>query len=153
MTGRFREALRAIVRELLAPTAFHALVRYRVVKVAGDRLNLQVVRPGLGFPNVVAITQHGGIPGGSGDPKLGSTVLVAFVEGDPAIPRVVAYDGQTPTRARLRASELVELGDGTEIPVDPTGRLVRYGDTIAWLSPGTGPIAPAPATPIAKVSA
>lgn len=170
MTGRLLNALRAAVLELIAPLHFYALFRYRVINVRADgRMDLQAVRKGGPAPDLIAISQACGIPGGSGKPTPGAVVLVSFADGDPGLPVVTHFarpeDGVfVPAIARLDAKELVEigasadmveLGSGTDTPASGfNGRLVRYGDIIAT---GSGPLTIAPATPgvnpICKVKA
>jgi hypothetical protein len=150
-------ALRAIVLQLVAPTAYHVPVRYRVVQVGtDDRLRLQVVRAATGFPDTLPVQIHPGVPGAKGVPALGSTVLVQFIEGDPALPIVTHFErpdgaGFVPTSSSLDASgtvrvgesaDLVHLATGSEInplvTAAPVGRALRYGDTIGI--PGIGDV-------------
>ncbi|GMV14711.1 MAG: hypothetical protein AMXMBFR56_29350 [Polyangiaceae bacterium] len=166
---RLLRSIRAIVRALTAHTDYFTSVRYRVVENApGGRVTLQAIRKGP-WPDTLPLSFVSGTPGAKGTPALGSTVIVQFLEGDPSLPVVTHGErpeapGFVPLSSSLDASgtvtigassELVELGSGSESPppVNPTGRVLRYGDTISTpggdliIAPGTVP------APVAKVKA
>lgn len=137
MTGRVLEAFRALVAELMAPTAYHAPVRYRVVLAAsGDRLELQIVRKGSGFPSTLPLSMQPGQPGAKGTPALGSTVLVQFIEGDPSLPVVTHFarpdeEGWKPTASWLDTTGVLKLGESATL-VELAGgaaKVGRVGDT------------------------
>jgi len=169
--SRRSNAWRAIVRAIVPEARWNGAHEYRVVALESDsgRLALQAVRTVRGMPDLRFVRVRPGIAGASCDPMLGSLVLVTFVDSDPARPVVVAFDdedapGFVPTAAALDATAsvtigasatLTTIGSGTDTPVDATGRIVRYGDNITWVTPGPGLIVPAVSgvTPIAKVSA
>lgn len=67
---------------------------YRVVLRSGERLDLQAVRVSSGMPDLRNVRIRPGLAGGRAHPKLGSTVLVSFVNGDPSRPVVTAFDEQ-----------------------------------------------------------
>jgi len=158
VSERFFDAIRRIVRELLRPTLFHGTFEYRVV---------DLVPPGSGFaqlqpvrrkdlPNLDRCNMWSGVPGGEGDPQLGSSVLVTFIDGDESRPFVLGYEGIStpgylPTRAAMDASSHVDVGAssstvnvgvntatarvhvGGQEPSDPiaaVGRFVRFGDQV-----------------------
>lgn len=129
MTGKLLVPFKKLVRELTAHYQFHASVRYRVVRMAGERVELQVVKRGAGWPDVLPISIHAGVPGLSAQLRPGSQVLVQFIEGDPAQPIVTHFAPTSdaawlPVSLRLDATELV-LGD----PIASAGRLIaRVGD-------------------------
>ena len=129
VSDRLMSACRKLVLELTTPLRFHALVRYRVVQTIAGRLELQIVRKAFGFPDILPIGIACGIPGGKGTPANGSVCLVQFIEGDPGLPVVTAFarpDDRQPGVA------LVRIATGSENPPgDPTGRVLRYGDTIS----------------------
>lgn len=68
--------------------------RYRVVRMATDRVELQLVERRRGLPDILPISQWPGVAGVHADLADGAHVLVAFVDGDPAQPAVVAYAGR-----------------------------------------------------------
>lgn len=90
--------------------------RYRVTRMTGDKIDARPVLHAHGLPELVAVEMSPGVPGCDVEVPDGLEVLVAFVEGDRSLPRVVAFAGHdqaswTPTRLTLDADE-VELGDG-----------------------------------------
>jgi hypothetical protein len=96
----------------------------------GERLNLQPVRVSLGMPDLLRVPVRPGVAGARADVALGSTVLVSFVNADPARPVVVGFeapDGQGFAPLRL---DLVGEDDTPASPSDALGRSLRYGDTI-----------------------
>lgn len=173
MNARIVAALKRIVLELVAPTAYHALVRYRYVATDPfDRAVLQIVRQGTGWPSVLPVAKVTGVPGGDGEPKPGAIVLVSFIEGDPSLPMVTHYartddNAFVPVSSSLdaegtvrigKSADLVKLGSGDETltPAGAAGRVVRWGDMVAF--PGPGPVAapiapPGPTNGIARVEA
>lgn len=106
------EDLKALIRHYTAHYDFAQRPEYRVTKAGSGYLDLRPMRPTSGFPDLANVPQRTGIPGGGGDPQVGSSVLVGFVGGDPTRPYVCDYDG--------------EAGSGwlpTEIRIDTAGRL------------------------------
>lgn len=73
---------------------FFAPWEYRVVLRTGERLDLQAVRVSSGMPDLRNVRIRPGLAGGRAHPKLGSTVLVSFVNGDPSRPVVTGFDEQ-----------------------------------------------------------
>ena len=65
---------------------------YRVVSQSGDRLDLQAATSRFGLPDLRGVRVRAGLPGCSASHKLGSLVLVSFVNADPARPVVVGFD-------------------------------------------------------------
>lgn len=109
-------ALRATVLEL-AGAVYLRTYRYRVYNLSGDRLNLQIVTPTTGVPDVLPIEVLHGMPGVRVKVQLGAEVLVVFAEGDPGLPRVVAWEGPRgqrwePEQLELHAKEKVVVGAG-----------------------------------------
>lgn len=115
MSDRLLRAVRALVRELVAPHEYHALVRYRVFGQTAGRVDLQIVNKSSVWPDVLPVSMRPGVPGASWDLTPGAVVLVSFVEGNPALPVVTHYsqrdDGAfLPLSAALDAKSLLELG-------------------------------------------
>lgn len=173
VTGKLLATLRGFIREALyeAGVPYHAPVRYRVVVLGPDkRLHLQIVRKASGFPDVLPIAIWPGVPGGFGEPALGSIAIVQFVEGDPSLPIVTHFAAPSdansrPSAASLDATTLVRIGEHAVLtqlgsgdipyvnPAQAAGRTVRWGDT--YVDPVSGPVVlvPGPGTNIAKVKA
>jgi hypothetical protein len=151
VSDRVFDALRRFVAELMRPTLWHGSYEYRVVDVANGKADLQAVRKiktafGLiDLPPIDSVPIWSGIPGGGGDPALGSSVLIGFVDGDETRPYVKAVEGESgagfiPTRAILDASGNVYIGtsatrahiggaEPNSVPLAP-GRFVRWGDIV-----------------------
>lgn len=164
MNDRLWTLLRALIAEAIAPTMYHVPVRYRVVTETSGRYNLQIVRKARGFPDLLPLSVRTGVPGAKGDPTPGAVVLVSFVEGDPSLPVVTHYSEPddpafVPISSSLDAtgtvrigasSDLVDLGNGTELVGSSDGRVVCYGDEVT-VGTETGFITPVGA--FAKVKA
>lgn len=107
--------MRRVHEALAVRDAFHRSYEYAVIGGADGYLDLQAVRPSLGVPDLANVVMRQGVPGGGGDPELGSTVLVGFIDGDPCRPYVCSYEGEAgagwvPQKARLNASLEVAIG-------------------------------------------
>lgn len=169
---RLLRSIQAIVAQLVAPTAYHALVRYRVVQIQAGadgvpRCELQIVNRGTGFPSTLPLSMQAGGPGLSGSPAAGCTVLVSFVEGDPSLPVVTHYSTPSdpafvPVSSSLDAtgtvtiggsSSLVQIGSGSDVPTDATGRVVRVGDFLTVPGVGVVQVTGVPGKSYAKVAA
>jgi hypothetical protein len=68
--------------------------RYRVIAMNEYKLDARPVRRDRGLPELVAVELSPGIPGADVQLAEGTEVLVEFVEGDRALPRVVAFAGR-----------------------------------------------------------
>jgi hypothetical protein len=90
--------------------------RYRVTRMTGDRIDARPVLSAHGLPELVAVELSPGVPGCDVAAPEGLEVLVEFIEGSRALPRVVAFAGHdqdvwTPARLTLDADG-IELGAG-----------------------------------------
>lgn len=166
--SRLLRAIRTIARETFANYACLSPRRYRVVRLSVDRLELQAIKVVAGLPDILPISVWPGMAGLSADVAIGAVVLVQFIDGDPAMPIVTHFSpkdgaGFLPAKAALDATDEVRIGEhassvvlasGDADPLSsPTGRVVRYGDSITFLAPGPGAIAPAAPIKLSKVSA
>lgn len=126
--NRIAEALRKIVAELTAPLLYHAIVRYRVVQHGsiGARFELQALRRGV-WPDAIAVGGVTGVPGAYAKLQPGSVVYVAFADGDPGLPIVLAY-ARSDDNAAQPVSVLLDAQSGT--PGDVAGCPVCYGDAV-----------------------
>lgn len=111
---RVAQALRAVTR---AETSrrLHGLWRYRLVAMAGDRVELQAVSKGAGLPDMLPLTMRPGVAGAWAKLPAGSMVLVQFIEGDPTMPVVTHFeekggDGWAPLELELDADKLTLCG-------------------------------------------
>lgn len=91
-TGYLAGLIRAIV-ERTTDGALHGHYRYRLVRMSGERLELQAVRKVAGLPDLLPISVMPGIAGAHAILTPGTEVLVAFVEGDRGQPVVLAFSG------------------------------------------------------------
>jgi hypothetical protein len=91
-TRRGSPAFERIVETFTASHRYFAPWEYRVVQRVGERLELQIARASSGMPDQRNVRMRTGVAGCSAYPKLGSLVLVSFVNGDPGRPVVTAFD-------------------------------------------------------------
>lgn len=119
VTDRIAGAFKRLIQALLGRhTDFHRLLEYRVTKVSAGYLDLQPAHASMKLPIMANVQTWGGM-GAGGDPTIGSTCLVGFVNGDPCRPAVLHYEGEAggawkPSEVRIDATSLVKLGGGTE---------------------------------------
>lgn len=92
-SGYLAGLIRSIV-ERTTDGAMHGHYRYRVVRMAGERVELQAVRKLAGLPDLLPISIMPGVPGMRADLAPGTEMLVAFVEGDRAQPVALAFSGE-----------------------------------------------------------
>jgi hypothetical protein len=115
-----------LVREL-AGTTYLRLYAYRFISDNGARLNLQAIDKAPGLPDTIPIPVFPGMAGLSAKLTASQEVLVAFLEGDPAQPVVVGFDGNLPREVTIDATELVNLGGEGGADVATTGSaMVAY---------------------------
>lgn len=129
--NRLLTGLSRVVAATLPRYPFGFLYRYRVIQMSATRVALQAVRRAAGLPDVLPASVWPGMAGLGGDLTPGAVVLVAFVEGDPALPVVVAHSpeaapGWKPVELRLDGG-VVRLADGDSA-------VARKGDSAStWL--------------------
>uniref|UniRef100_A0A6M3ILM9 Uncharacterized protein n=1 Tax=viral metagenome TaxID=1070528 RepID=A0A6M3ILM9_9ZZZZ len=124
---RMRDALRAAVRAQVPEVRYLGLYRYLIVDVAGTKADLHPVSS-ADLPALLSVRQLAGLGGGSCTPNVGAEVVVAFIDGDPGQPRIVAHDGpdgeaHVPADVTIDADGDIDLGAAL-------GRVVREGDSI-----------------------
>jgi hypothetical protein len=115
--------------------------RYRVVRMNGDRVELQAVRKAVGLPDVMPVSMWPGVAGAHAELTPGAEVIVEFVEGDRTMPVVTHFAGKDgvghvpvsltlcgSTQAAARQGDLVQSGGvGTVVtltPMTPPGTLL-----------------------------
>lgn len=118
-SSRRLAALVALVEQADPDRAFRGVWEYRVVSLAGDRVDLEPLRASSGMPSLDRIPMRPGLAGSRSDLMLGSHVLVAFVDADPGRPSVIAFEdsegeGFLPLLTEIDAATLVKLGQGVK---------------------------------------
>jgi hypothetical protein len=168
--GRLARAARATVRTMLPELPYLRLCRYRVVELVSGRASLQAVNSKLGMPDQTFVRLAPGVSGWTQVLTPGTVVVVAFLEGDPSLPMIVAYSppgepGFQPVSITGDCTGVMHLGPnstrvniaGGDVVVpagNEDGRVVRYGDkvrinvtageavgTIQLRNPGVDPVA------------
>jgi hypothetical protein len=91
-TSRRLDALAEILAQLDPSAPYRGVSEYRVESLTGDRFNLTPVRVSSTMPDLGRVVARPGLPGCKGAAKLGSRVLVGFVDSDPARPYVAGYE-------------------------------------------------------------
>lgn len=115
------------------PAAF--VWSYRVDSATETHITARRISPDCPFEDMPEIPLTPGIAGAGFRPAVGSTVLVAFLDGDPAKPRIVGADQVVPVSVTVDASGVIHLAPTT------TGT-VQVGDDSA---PNAQAVALAPA--------
>jgi hypothetical protein len=129
---RRSNAIEKAVRRMLPELRYSGVYEYRIVVQGGERLSLQPVRSSIGLPDIRRAKVRMGTPGIRADHRLGSIVLLAFVNADPTKPVVVGFDdpespGFLPTRLEIDANVEVGLGDGIRLGVARMTDAVQAG--------------------------
>jgi len=91
-SSRAASSLLTLLNQLDPDRAYRGVWEYRVVTTSGKRLNLQPVRVSTGMPDLVRVPVMPGLSGCDADVKLGSRVLVGFIDSDPARPVVLSFE-------------------------------------------------------------
>jgi hypothetical protein len=124
--GPITAVMRSIVQRV-TDNVLHGHYRYRVVRMAGERVELQAVRKIVGLPDLLPLSFMPGVPGAYPELAPGAEVLVAFIEGDRAQPVVLAFAGKdapgfVPVRLTLggaAGSPAARQGDMVEVTLPP----------------------------------
>lgn len=112
------EAIAQVIAALDPRARYRGSYEYRVVTLAGNRLNLQPVRIASGLDDLAAVPVRG--PAGvSATVMLGETVVVTFLDADPSRPCVIAHDerdapGWMPLFVELGATGLLPVACMTD---------------------------------------
>lgn len=91
-TSRMLSVQRETIAALFPTLRFGGVFEYRIVQQTGERLDLQAVRVSAKMPDLLRVPVRPGVPGCRADHKLGSRVLVAFIDSDPSRPVVVGFE-------------------------------------------------------------
>jgi hypothetical protein len=134
MTPTLRQSLMTIFREEMPRIFFGGLYEYTVKKSESGRLDL-VPKKARWLMPLPAIEQWS-VGGSEVDPKVGTSVAVAFLDGDESRPIVLGFlpkraSGGVPTKLAIDADQIL-LGTGS-------ARFVREGDNYSH-GTASGPI-------------
>jgi hypothetical protein len=132
------DSLRAIV-ERLTDAKLNGKFRYRVVEMRGDRVDLQRAGTRRDLPDMIAVSMWPGVSGSHAKLAKGTEVLVAFVDGDRAMPIITNFaPGSVPDELTLGgpsgAAPVARLGDSVTVCWPPN---IPFAGTVAG-SPFTG---------------
>lgn len=122
------DIVRKEIPQLQRPAGPHT---YRVEVVHSDgRVSLRPVFADRGLEDIPHVDHWCGVAGGAALPVVGSTVLVAFADGDPTQPVLVSYQplrsaGGKPTRATI---------DATTLQLGPTATVVELAGGAAFVA-------------------
>lgn len=94
------------------PAAF--VWSYRVDSATETSFTGRAVSPDCPFDDVVEIPLTPGIAGAGVKPAVASIALVAFLDGDPAKPRVVGWDQTVPVSVTIDADTQLRLGPSAD---------------------------------------
>lgn len=120
---RTAAALRAFIRAENVRRTYQGVYEYTVIEADGSTFGGLPVNATVAPPLPKHVPYRPSIAGSTCVPKPGTLALVAFVNGDPARPFVLAFDGTTPTSTSINA-DAVNLGAAA-------GTMIRAGDTIS----------------------
>lgn len=157
--SRIESALRSIARRSV-DDRLHGIWRYRVVRMSGDRVELQAVRQRAGLPDVLPVSMWPGLAGAHSQLAGGTECIVQFIEGDRTQPIVTGFIGKldgafVPVATTVSVRDTLLLGDDSASEGVPFGDALKsylddhcheYIDSTAGPLVTSAPIA-GPATP------
>jgi hypothetical protein len=125
---------------MIAERGLFGIYEYRVVTIDGDYLNLQPVSAVEELPDHARAACWPGVSGCSSEPELGSSVLVAFVNGDRGRAVVAGYigpdgEGHVPAALIVDCAD-IEIGTSTGsvrlagARTPPGARVICEGDSV-----------------------
>jgi hypothetical protein len=137
-TNEIGDLLQTIVRRTMDRRIF-GVHRYRVVNMAGDRVNVQAADSADGVPDLLSLKMNAGIAGGHAVLARGAEVRVWFLAGDPGRPEICGYAskgeaGHVPESLTLCGSEFAVARQGDLVQIPSTGVHVIFD-----LPPGGSP--------------
>jgi hypothetical protein len=107
---RILTSFEALTKLFTARSNASYLWRYSVEEVTETTFSGRRLSPLCPFDDVVSIPLAPGIAGAGIAPKVGSVALVAFLDGDPSLPRCVGWDQAVPTSITIDASTILRAG-------------------------------------------
>lgn len=154
---RLFQLVRRIVEMLTDPYRYHRVHDYRVAGVVAGFLDLEPLDPSLGLPTLTNVREYVGIPGGRGNPQIGSTAIVGFINGQPWRPYVHSYDGEgatgfLPTKSGIYCND-IEFGAANGPKCARMTDSVNCGYLVFAAASGTGLDSYYPGTAAGKAAA
>ena len=133
-SSRRLATLQALQEQLDPARRFRGITEYRVVTRDGKRLNLQPVRVSTGMPDLARVYVRPGVSGCEAEVALGSRVLVAFVDSDPARPVVTSFEdaegeGFEPTTVTISKGVLGVARMTDPVQAGPFAGTITMGST------------------------
>lgn len=145
--GRLAALVTALVQRATVNRIFGAY-RYRVVRMVGQRVELQAIRAAAGLPHLLPLSLWPGVPGAFPELTPGAEVLVSFIEGDPTQPIVTSFVGAdgpgfvavSLTLGGIAGAPAARLGDSVEVTLPPASFQGTVGGspatgTVTWTPP------------------
>lgn len=141
--GRLAGVLRTLVERVMGDRLW-GKYRYRVVRMTGERVELQAVRQRAGLPDILPVTMWPGVAGAWADLTQGSEVLVEFMEGLRSGPIVTGFapkggSGFVPQRLTLGATgsapNAAREGDSVRVTIPAGSFLVSADNGVANAAP------------------
>ncbi len=129
----FLDAIKKAIPELFPDLFFSGLFEYQITKDQGGKYTLRPI-DSKWLPPIPLVSIWGGVPGLNATVKVGSIVLIQFVNRDEKKPVIVGFP---PVSATLGKPSVIAI-DGDDIRIGSgTAPGVRHGDTID-ITPGNG---------------
>jgi hypothetical protein len=141
-SSRTLAAFERLLTSLFPDLVYRGAFEYRVVTQSGDRLNLQPALVSTGLPDLSRVPMRPGVAGARNDVKLGSLVVVQFLNADPGRPVVTGFDapdspGWLPSATELQigglpgsAVSLAEMGPVVPSPMGLINGVARLNDDV-----------------------
>lgn len=159
--GRLEASMRAVF-DAMSRDKLYGLWPYRVVRMSGERVELQATRRELGLPDILPVDQYPGLAGAHAELAGGAEVLVSFVAGDRREPVITHFAGRrgpghVPTKLTLDAETQLNLGAAAsdfpalaQLVLDRLNAIKAAFDTHTHPFVATGAASPtsAPSTPM-----
>lgn len=144
LPDRFKDAIAAVVDQLIPNRKFFAPVEYRIVTAGGGKFSALPARRSSGYPAVTEAPIRG-IAAGNAASTLspGTSVLVGFIEGDRSQPFLLDVL-ESPLVLDLRAGSMV--GGEHLMTVEACCLLIYNTVASFFLSAGPGPLSISPTT-------
>lgn len=128
---RITRALKSLIREVFPRIDYLGSYEYRIVTQSGNLFDLQPTDKSLGLPDLASVPPRSGVAGARVTAVTGTTVLVSFVNSDPAKPFISWFeswslDGFKPDEIHFEANGAPSASG-----------VARIGDAVSGMITGT----------------